>query len=230
MPLANLATFGIVQASLALLSLIAKFSLNELAVQACDVGDGFALGADGLAGTGVGAVAEAQFVHLGHHVLGTTGSFYATLGKQGELADLRADEQHGRTVLTCSYAGTATDAAGAVHCLVGILLGNKDGVGILSLSGADGGVAACLDNLVEGTAVNHAVLDNGEASRTPGLYGDGFAVLEATHVELAGGGATLGLTMGRTVDVQRAHAADTLAAVVVEHEGLLTRTNEPISP
>ena len=60
----------------------------------------------------------------------------------------------------------------------------------------------------------------------PGLYGDDVAVLEATHVELAGGGTTLCLAVGRTVDIQRAHAADTLAAVVVEDERLLASLDE----
>ena len=73
-------------------SLIAKFCGDELAVETSDVGDGLVLWANGLAGTSVSAVAEAQFVHLSHHVLSTTSSFYTTLWKEGELADLRAYE------------------------------------------------------------------------------------------------------------------------------------------
>ena len=120
--------------------------------------------ADSLAGAGVGAVAEAELVHLGNHVLHTAGSLYATLGKQGELRDFRRDEEHGGAVLTSSYAGATANAAGTVHSLVGILLGDKDCIGILSLASADGGVAASLDNLIEGTAVDHTVLNHGEGS------------------------------------------------------------------
>ena len=75
--------------------LVGELCLDHLAVEAGDVGDGLVLRADGLAGTGVGAVAEAQLVHLGNHVLHATGSLNTALGKQGELADLRRDEEHG---------------------------------------------------------------------------------------------------------------------------------------
>ena len=68
--------------------LVGKLSLDHLAVEASDVGDGLVLRADGLAGASVGAVTEAEFVHLGDHVLHTTSSLYATLRKQSELADL----------------------------------------------------------------------------------------------------------------------------------------------
>ena len=55
--------------------------------------------------------------------------------------------------------------------------------------------------------------------------GDRRAVLELAHVDLAGRGALAG-TVGLSVDVQRAHAADTLAAVVVEGHRLLALVDE----
>ena len=206
--------------------LVGQLCLDELAVQAGDVGDGFVLWAHGLAGAGVGAVTEAELVHLSHHCLSALSGLRTALRQEGELGDLAGDEEHGRAVLTSCYAGTATDAAGAVHSLVGILLWDEDGVGVLSLTGADGGVAASLDDLVEGGAIDHAVLDDGEAGRAPGLHGDGVAILELTHVELAGGSAAFGLAVGRAVDVEGAHTADTLAAVVVEDERLLAGSDE----
>ena len=51
-------------------SLVFELRRKELAVQAGDMRDGDLLGTFGLAGTRVGAVAEAQFVHLGDHRLG----------------------------------------------------------------------------------------------------------------------------------------------------------------
>ena len=84
--------------------LISQLGLNHLAVEASDVGNGLILRAHCLAGTSVGAVTEAELVHLGNHVLHTTGGLYATLGKQGELRNLAGYEEHGRTVLTSSYA------------------------------------------------------------------------------------------------------------------------------
>ena len=74
--------------------LVSQLCLDELAVQAGDVGDGLVLRADSLASAGVGAVTEAELVHLGNHVLHTTGCLYATLRKQGELRHLRRNEQH----------------------------------------------------------------------------------------------------------------------------------------
>ena len=54
--------------------LVGELCLDELAVEAGNVGDGLALGANGLAGTGVGTVTEAQFVHLGNHCLSEKGT------------------------------------------------------------------------------------------------------------------------------------------------------------
>ena len=49
---------------------------------------------------------------------------------------------------------------------------------------------------------------------------DGVAILELTHVKLAGGGRMVG-TVRHTVDDQRAHTANTFAAVVVEGKAFL---------
>ena len=73
---------------------IAQLGSNELAVQAGDIADADALGALGLAGTGVGAVSESQLIHLGEHGLGATGSLYLTLRKQSQLANLGTYKQH----------------------------------------------------------------------------------------------------------------------------------------
>ena len=189
-------------APLPFIILVSQLGLDELAVQAGDVGDGLVLRADSLAGASIGAVTKAEFFHSHHHVLGTAGSLYTALRKQGELRYLRRYEKHGRAVLAGCYTSTTTDARSAVHSLVGILLGNEDGVGILSLTGADGGIAASLDDLIEGIAVYHTVLDDGEGSRAPRLDGDDIAIVEAAHIELTSGGATLRLTMRRTVDVE----------------------------
>ena len=69
--------------------LVSELSLDHLAVQASDVSDGLVLRTYSLTSTGVGTVTEAQLVHLGNHVLHATSSLNLTLGKQGELANLR---------------------------------------------------------------------------------------------------------------------------------------------
>ena len=71
-----------------ILESVLHLSLEELAVEASDVADAYALGTFGLAGTGVGAVTEAELIHAGEHSLGTAGCLYLTLGKEGELAHL----------------------------------------------------------------------------------------------------------------------------------------------
>ena len=187
--------------------------------------DGDLLGAFGLAGTRVGAVAEAQLVHLGDHRLGTAGTLHAALRQLGERRHAGSDEQHGRTVLARGGAGSAADAGGGVHRLLGVGLRDRNGVGVGHRVRAHRDEASGLQNLVVSRTVHHEVLDDGERRRAPRLDGDRRAVLELAHVDLAGRGSLAG-TVGLSVDVQRAHAADTLAAVVVEGHRLLALVDE----
>ena len=187
--------------------------------------DGNLLGAFGLAGTRVGAVAEAQFVHLGDHRLGAARTLDTALGQFGERRHAGGDEEHGRTVLARRGAGSAADAGGGVHRLLGVGLRDRNGVGVGHRVRAHRDEASGLQNLVVSRTVHHEVLDDGERRRAPRLDGDRRAVLELAHVDLAGRGALAG-TVGLSVDVQRAHAADTLAAVVVEGHRLLALVDE----
>ena len=152
---------------------------------------------------------------------GATGTLHLTLGKEGKLAHLGADKQHCRAIFAGCHAGAATDAGSRVHSLVGDLLRDRQIVGIGSTAAVEAYIAAGLLDLVEGVAVHHQVAHYGEGCRAPGLDSDLLLVVEFAHVELAGGD-TLHRAVGMAVDIQRAHAADTLAAVVVEHYRLLT--------
>ena len=78
-----------------------------------------------------------------------------------------------------------------------------------------------MHDFIESRTVYHAVFADGETGGTPRLHGNRIAVLELTHIELAGGGTAFGLAVGRTVDIQRTHTADAFAAIVVEYERLL---------
>ena len=191
------------------------------------MGDRNLLRALGLAGSRVGAVTESQLVHLGDHRLGAAGTLDAALRQLGQRRHARSDEEHGRTVLAGGGAGSAADAGGGIHRLVGVGLRDQDRVGIGHRVCAHRDEASGLENLVVGRAVDHEVLDDGEGGRTPRLDGDRGAVLELAHVDLARRGALAG-TVGVAVDVQRAHAADTLAAVVVEGHGLLALVDEVV--
>ena len=197
----------------------AEEAADPLAVEAGDVLALDLLGALGLAGVGVGAGAEAQLVHLADHLLDAVHGLGLALGQQGEVAHLGADEEHGAGVLAGCHAGAAADAGGGIHGLVGLVLGHKDIVGVGHAAGGGADVAAGLDNLVEGRAVHHEVADHREGLGTPGLHPDLVAVVEVAHVELAGG-HTVVVAVGTAVDVEAAHAADALATVVVEADGV----------
>ena len=110
--------------------LILGLGCRELAVQAGDMRDGDRLGAFGLAGTRIGAVAEAQLVHLGDHRLGAARTLDTALGQFGERRHAGGDEEHGRTVLARRGAGSAADAGGGVHRLLGVGLRDRNGVGV----------------------------------------------------------------------------------------------------
>lgn len=182
--------------------LVGHLGFEVFAVEASDVGDAFILGAYGLTSAGVGAVTETQLVHLGHHCLGALSGFELALWQEGELTHLRRHEEHRRAVLTSGHASSATDTSGAVHCFVCIGLGDEDGIGILRSASAHSYItASCLDS-VESCTIDHAVLDYRESGRTPRLYGNYIAVLEATHIELASSCTALGLSVGCTVDVE----------------------------
>ena len=66
--------------------LFGEFGVDEFAVEAGDVAQGDVLGAFGCTCTGVGAVAEAEFVHFLNHGASTTFAFNLTLGQESELA------------------------------------------------------------------------------------------------------------------------------------------------
>ena len=189
--------------------------------------DGDRLGAFGLAGTRIGAVSEAQLVHLGDHCFRAACAFDAALRQFGQRRHAGCDEQHRRSVLAGGGAGSATHAGGGVHRLVGVGLRNRNGVAVGHRVGAYRDEASRLQNLVVGRAVHHQVFDDGECCRTPRFDGDRASVLELAHVELAGRHGLL-RPVCVAVDVERAHAADTFAAVVVECHRLLARMDEVV--
>ena len=181
----------------------------------------------GLASTRVGAVTEAQLIHLGNHRLGTAGTLNAALRQLRQRRYAGCYEQHSRAVLTRCGASTATDAGSSIHRLVGIRLRNRNGVGIGHRVRAYRYITARLQDLIVSTAIDHEVLDHGEGRRTPRLNRNRCAILELTHVDLAGRSGLTG-TVCQAVNVQRAHTADTLTAVVVEGHGILTGVYEVV--
>jgi len=75
--------------------------------------------------------------------------------------------------------------------------------------------------------IDDQVPEDRERGRAPRLDGDRVAVLERTHVQLAGGRARPRPMRG-AVDHHAAGAADPLAAIVVEGDGALALFLEPL--
>ena len=136
------------------------------------------------------------------------------------MRHLRRNEEHSGCVLTGSHAGSATDTGGSVECTVGISLGNRDHGCFRSSTGVHRNEAASLDDAVESGTVHGAVTDNRECGSAPRFDHNGVAILELAHVKLASGSGMV-RTVRHTVDDERAHTANTFAAVVVESEAFL---------
>jgi len=100
-----------------------------------------------------------------------------------------------------------------------------DRVGVLRRPDVRGDEATGRLHAVERAAVDDEVLDHRERVGAPRLDVDLVAVLEQPHVQLARGGRALAAVRA-PVDHQRAHAADALAAVVIERDGLLALVGE----
>ena len=192
---------------------------NPLPIESRDILPLDEFGTLGLAGVGVGAVAEAQFVHLGDHLLRSVSGLDLALWQQGQMTDFGANEQHGTSVLAGRHAGTAADARSRIHGHVSHVFRDGNGVGIGDATRGGADIASRLDDLVESGTVHHEVADDGEGLGAPWLDPDVVAILELAHVELAGGDAVV-VAMGSAVDVESAHAANALAAVVVEAHGM----------
>ena len=142
--------------------LLAEFRFQELPVEPGDVVHGNTFRAFHFAGTGIRAVTESQFVHLGNHGARPAGSFRTALRQEGQRADAGSHKQHGRTVLASCYASSAADAGSCIHALLGIFVCNQDIVGILSRAGPHRDETAGLKDLIESSAIHDQVFDDRE--------------------------------------------------------------------
>ena len=141
---------------------------------------------------------------------------------------LGTNKQHGTGILASRHASPATDTRSRIHSHVGGMFWNQDGVGIGDTASGGADVASRLDDFVESGTIHHEVADDGERLGTPRLNPDVVAIVEFAHVELTGGDAVV-IAVRPTVDVESAHAANALAAVVVEANGMSnTVVDEPL--
>ena len=136
------------------------------------------------------------------------------------MGDLRAREQHRGRVRAGGHAGAAADAGRRIHRLVRDRFGHQHGVRFRRAAGVRADEPARLDDTVEGRTVHDEVPDHRDGLRAERFDHDRVAVLEGPHVELTGRRRLHG-TVGAPVDHHPAGAADALAAVVVERDGVL---------
>ena len=147
------------------------------------------------------------------------------LRQQVQVGDLGGNEEHGGGVLADRDAGAAADAGGGVHGAVRGRLGNREGVAVGRAAGVHRNEAAGLDDAIEGAAVGHQVLDDGEGLRPPRFDGNRIAVFEMPQVKLARGSAAMA-AMGDAADDERAHAADAFPAVGVKGNRIFAARND----
>ena len=154
-----------------------------------------------LAGPGVGAGTESEFVHLCNHSLSPACSLNLTLRKKCERADSCSHKEHCRTVLAGGNTGTATNTSCAVHTFLSIFTLDRNGIGIRDTASADRNISSRLKYLVKSLTVHNKVLDYRETLASPRLDGDGVTILELAHMELAGGNLIV-RSVSTSVDVK----------------------------
>jgi hypothetical protein len=201
--------------------------LEQVAVHPGDHRQRDALGADRGADPGVGAAAEALGVHLLHHRGHPVVALGLALRHQPEVGDLRRGEQHRGRVRAGGGAGAAADAGGRVERRGGVLVRHRDRRRLGCRTGGRAHVPARLDDPVERGTVHDEVPEHRERPRAPRLDDDRVTVVEVPHVQLAGGGGLLRAVRG-AVDDHRAHAADALAAVMVERDRVAPLADETL--
>jgi len=153
--------------------------------------------------------------------LASLGRARLALGEHVEVSHLGRGEEHRRGVLAGGHAGSAADAGRGVEGALGLGAADGDGVGLGRGAGVHRHVATRFDEAVEGAAVDHEVLDDGEGGSPPRLDDDDGAIVEAPHVQLTGRDPFVG-PVSDPVDVETTLPADPLAAVVIERDHPLT--------
>lgn len=92
---------------------------DKFAVETCDIAQRNIFGTFSRTCSGVGAVAETEFVHFAYHGACAACAFDLSLGQKCELADFCRYKKHCGAVLTSGHACAATYAGGRVHGYVG---------------------------------------------------------------------------------------------------------------
>jgi hypothetical protein len=91
----------------------------------------------------------------------------------------------------------------------------------------DGNIPAGLHDSIEGTAINHQVFDDRKGRGSPRLDRDDGPIWKPSHVQLAGGDATV-RAMRDAVDDQRTTSADTFATIMFECHRLFPVSYQPL--
>ena len=159
-----------------------KASPEKFSVHPGNVGDFDSFGAVHLALSVVGAIAEAERIHGGHHGQGPFGRLRKSLGKEGQVGYLATHKEHGGGIGAGSYAGTASYACGCVEGMFCLVFGYRKSVGIRRLASIHRDKPARLNDLVKDTAIDNQILDDRKGASPEWFYHYGISVLEVSHV------------------------------------------------
>src|SRR5215469_4590744 len=104
------------------------------------------------------------------------------------------------------------------------MLRHRQRIGFRSGSGSNIDVPAGLNDSVKRASVDHEILDWQKRSGVERLDPYRVSVLKSPHVNLAG--RSLARSVRNSVDYQRAHSANTLAAIGIESDRILASFTE----
>jgi hypothetical protein len=135
----------------------------------------------------VSAVSETEFIHSPNHPDSSAVTFRLALRQKTKVRDFGRHEQHRGGIWASRHAGAASDTGGRFHREIRIMLWYWQRIRFRGGSCSDHNVASSFDDLIEGTAVNHEILDRWKSRSAEWLDPDCVSVGKSSHVNLACG-------------------------------------------
>jgi hypothetical protein len=110
------------------------------------------------------------------------------LGQKAQVGDLGGDEEHGAGVLARRYTGATANTSGGIKCFVSYFLRNRYFICVGYTASINRNIPPSLLNSFESGPIYNQVSYYGKSFRAPGLNNNFIAVIEASHMKLAGRG------------------------------------------
>jgi hypothetical protein len=164
----------------------------------------------------VSAISETEFIHSPNHPNSSAVTFRLALRQKTKVRDFRRNEQHRGGIWASRHAGAACDTGGRFHREIRTMLWYWQRIRFRGGSCSSHNVASSFDDLIEGAAVNHEILDRWKSRGAEWLDPDCVSIGKSSHLNLAGG--SLARSVWNAVDDQRTCSADTLATVRIKSD------------